>query len=118
MTWELKMLTELDTNRFLRVDFLSQADGYVQNSLHLMFVNNEEVLAYCRLHPPGEKYDACSIRRVIVKMKARYTGIAKQLMKNAMKEPEKACAAKVIKICVQSNFQKIVYIRLDFIKLY
>lgn len=47
MTWELKMLTELNANRFLRVDFLSRVDGYDQNSLHLMFVNNEEVIAYC-----------------------------------------------------------------------
>lgn len=64
MTWELKSFTDLDTNLLyeilkLRVEVFvveqscpyPELDGYDQNSLHLVYIKEGEVLAYCRILP-------------------------------------------------------------------
>lgn len=126
MNWELKKFKELDINRLYEIIMLrvnvfvveqncpySELDGYDQKSLHLMYLEGNEVLAYCRILPPGEKYDVCSIGRVIVKKNARGRGLAKQLMENAIKEAENEWNAQVIKICAQSHLQQF-YTSLEF----
>lgn len=129
MEWKLLKFDDFDVNRLyevlkLRVDVFvveqncaySDLDAYDQHSLHLICIVEDEVIAYCRVLPPGEKYDVCSIGRVVVKKKARGTGIAKRLMVAAMKEAEKAWNVEIIQLCAQSHLQKF-YSSLGFITI-
>ena len=55
-------------------------DNRDQPCHHLMGWENEELLAYTRLLPPGLAYDECSIGRVVTAPAARRTGIGRDLM--------------------------------------
>jgi ElaA protein len=127
MEWRLLKFEEFDINLLyevlkLRVDVFvveqncayPDLDTYDHQSLHLLCIEKEEVIAYCRVLPPGEKYDVCSIGRVIVKEKARGTGIAGQLMVKAIEEAENAWNIKTIQLSAQSHLQKF-YGSLGFI---
>lgn len=127
MSWELLKFNEFNVNRLyeivqLRVDIFiveqncayPELDGHDQRALHLMYLEEDEVIAYSRILPPGEKYDDCSIGRVLVKKKARGTGIARVLMEKAIVEAERVWKAERIKICAQSHLQKF-YGSLGFI---
>lgn len=63
---------------------------------------------------PGEKYDVCSIGRVIVRQKERGRGLAKQLMENAIRKAEDVWDVPLVKICAQSHLQKF-YESLGFV---
>lgn len=119
MTWKLMKYKELDLNLLyevlkLRVEVFvveqncayPELDGHDQNSLHCLYLEDGDVLAYCRILPPGEKYDVCSIGRVIVKEKARGKGFAKQLMEQAIRGAKNEWNVQTIKICAQSHLQK------------
>ncbi|MFF2753882.1 GNAT family N-acetyltransferase [Psychrobacillus sp. NPDC058041] len=129
MEWRLLKFEEFDVNLLyevlkLRVDVFvveqncayPDLDTYDQQSLHLMCIEKEEVIAYCRVLPPGEKYDVCSIGRVIVKEKARGTGVARQLMIKAIEEAEDAWNIQTIQLCAQSHLQRF-YESLGFITM-
>ncbi|MEI4770740.1 GNAT family N-acetyltransferase [Psychrobacillus sp. FJAT-51614] len=118
MEWNLLKFDELDVYRLyeilkLRVDVFvveqscayPELDTSDQNALHLYAIKDNEVIAYCRLLPPGEKYDVCSIGRVIVKEKARGTGIARQLMNKALEEAERIYRVETIQLCAQSHLK-------------
>ncbi|WP_144513610.1 GNAT family N-acetyltransferase [Bacillus sp. FJAT-22090] len=119
MSWKLMQYKELDTNLLykilkLRVDVFvveqncayPELDGYDQNSFHCLYLEEGEVLAYCRILPPGEKYDICSIGRVIVNERARGKGFARQLMVRAIESAKKEWNVTSIKICAQSHLQE------------
>jgi ElaA protein len=91
-------------------------DAYDQKSLHLLLIKENEVIAYCRILPPGEKYDICSIGRVIVKEKARGTGVARKLMIKALESAEKAWDVDEIQLCAQSHLQNF-YGSFGFVKV-
>ncbi|WP_313891905.1 GNAT family N-acetyltransferase [Psychrobacillus sp.] len=129
MNWKLLKFEEFDVNRLyevlkLRVDVFiveqncpyPEIDGSDQEALHLMYIENEEVLAYSRIFPPGAMYDACAIGRVIVKSKARGTGLAKELMEKAIETAENEWQVETIKICAQSHLQKF-YASVGFITI-
>lgn len=61
-----------------------ELDGLDQESIHIAYTENGQILAYARLVPAGVKYEIPSIGRVIVRPEARSRGLAKQLMKNSM----------------------------------
>lgn len=91
--WTVKSFQELTTTELysylqLRVNVFiveqscpfPDLDGYDMDSYHLAYMENNELLAYGRILPPGIKYDRASIGRVIVNETARGRGLAKQLM--------------------------------------
>ncbi|WP_033541016.1 GNAT family N-acetyltransferase [Planococcus sp. CAU13] len=97
MTWELCKFDELTAAELyellkLRVDVFvveqncpyPELDGLDQDSVHLAFRENGEVLAYARLVPAGIKYDVPSIGRVIVRQEARGRGLARELMRRCL----------------------------------
>lgn len=62
------------------------ADNKDQESLHLMYWNNNELIAYCRLLPPGLAYNEMSIGRVVSSLKYRKTGAGKLLIAEAIQQ--------------------------------
>lgn len=60
------------------------ADDKDQVSKHLMGYAGGELLAYCRLVPPGTAYTEVSIGRVVTSPKARRSGAGKELMRQAL----------------------------------
>ena len=59
-------------------------DGKDQKSFHLSCWNNNELIAYARLLPPGLSYTEASIGRIINSVKYRGIGMGKELMKQAL----------------------------------
>jgi len=99
MNWELKKFDELTNNELydvlrLRVDIFvveqtcpyPEIDGKDEESLHLMYKENGEIVAYARILPPGLSYDEASIGRVIVAESHRGTGLGHELIDQAVKE--------------------------------
>jgi ElaA protein len=65
-----------------------------------------EVLAYCRLVPPGVKYPEPSIGRVLTTEKARRTGAGRELMEQALFRCEKLWPGRSLKIGAQQYLEK------------
>lgn len=97
MTWKIYGFDELTALELyeilkLRVDVFvveqncpyPELDGLDQQSIHLAYRENGEILAYARLVPAGLKYDVPSIGRVIVRPAARGHGLARQLMRKSL----------------------------------
>jgi len=61
-----------------------ELDNLDQQSIHLLYREKGEVLAYARLVPAGVKYELPSIGRVIVRQDARGRGLAKQLLERSI----------------------------------
>ncbi|WP_142827285.1 GNAT family N-acetyltransferase [Planococcus soli] len=55
-----------------------------QQSIHLVYSEDDEVLAYARLVPADVKYELPSIGRVIVRKDARGRGLAKELLEKSI----------------------------------
>lgn len=84
-----------------------ELDAFDQYAMHLLFIEQDEVIAYSRIFPPGEMYEECTIGRVIVKEKARGKGLAKQLMQKSIDEAERLWGVDRIKICAQSHLENL-----------
>lgn len=61
------------------------ADNKDQPSLHLMYWNKDELIAYCRLVPPGLAYAEMSIGRVVSAPFHRKSGVGRELIAEAIK---------------------------------
>jgi ElaA protein len=64
--------------------FLDQ-DSMDEHCYHLSGYNNEQLVAYSRIVPPGIIYKESSIGRVVTSLLMRKTGIGKELMHRAIK---------------------------------
>ena len=60
------------------------ADNKDQACLHLMYWNNNKLIAYCRLVPPTVAYDEMSIGRVVSSPYHRKSGAGRQLIGEAI----------------------------------
>jgi ElaA protein len=76
-------------------------DNKDQFSYHLMGWENNALIAYTRLIPPGKVYEFASIGRVVTSQAARGSGIGKQLMEKSIEEAEKLFGKLPIKIGAQ-----------------
>ena len=82
-------------------------DGLDQESHHFMAWNNEQLVAYTRLLPPGLSYNEQSIGRVVVEQSQRDTGLGKELMQKSIAKSYELFGKNPIKIGAQlylSNF--------------
>jgi ElaA protein len=97
MKWILKKFNDLTTLELysilrLRIEVFiveqncvfQDADNKDQQSSHLMAFENEDLLAYTRLVPPGEIYSEASIGRVVTSPLARQKGLGKELMERSI----------------------------------
>ena len=98
MSWELKRFDDLTNKELydvlrLRVDVFvveqncpyPEIDGKDPQSLHLMYWENGDLVAYARILPPGLSYDEASIGRVIVAESHRGTGLGYELLDRSIK---------------------------------
>ena len=76
-------------------------DGADPQCWHLLGMRAGELVAYCRLVPPGVKYDEPSIGRVVSTQAARRTGCGRELMREAMARADTLWPGKPIRIGAQ-----------------
>ncbi len=85
-------LEELYANLRLRTDVFSveqhaiyqDLDGKDQGSLHLMGRQEDRLVAYCRILPPGLAFEEASIGRVVTALTHRGTGTGKILFQKGL----------------------------------
>ena len=76
-------------------------DNKDQSSWHLMGWENDALVAYTRLIPPGVAYPSASIGRVVTCRTTRGTGIGKLLMERSIEEAKRLFGSAPIKIGAQ-----------------
>jgi len=76
-------------------------DGADPACWHLIGRDGDQLVAYCRLVPPGVKYPEPSIGRVITSREARRTGAGRALMGEAIARAEKLWPGKRLRIGAQ-----------------
>jgi len=76
-------------------------DGVDPACEHLFGREGGEIVAYCRLVPPGVKYPEPSIGRVITAKAARRTGAGRTLMKKAIERAEALWPGHCVRIGAQ-----------------
>jgi ElaA protein len=64
------------------------------------------LLAYCRLVPPGVKYEEPSIGRVLTTKEGRGTGAGRELMEQAIARCDAMWPAKTLRIGAQQYLEK------------
>lgn len=77
------------------------ADDKDQKSIHLMYWHNDELIAYCRLLPPGLAYKEMSIGRVVSSPKFRKTGAGRRLIAEAIQQIHQLFGSGPIRIGAQ-----------------
>lgn len=65
-----------------------------------------EIAAYCRIVPPGVKYDEPSIGRVLTMAGARRSGAGRELMREAVARTEVLWPARPIRIGAQQYLER------------
>ena len=82
------------------------ADNKDQSSYHFMAWNDEKLVAYARIVPPGIIYEQASIGRVVTSPSVRHNSIGKELMKKSIESIHKLFGVVSIKIGAQLYLQK------------
>lgn len=81
-------------------------DNKDQKSFHLMGRIGDDLVAYCRILPPGVSYPESSIGRVITSAKSRGTGAGQELLGKAIAEVRKMFGIVPIHIGAQRYLQR------------
>lgn len=81
------------------------ADNKDQASYHLMAWQNDQLVAYTRLVPPGMAYAEASIGRVVTDITARGSGIGRQLMQQSISTCKRLFGNGPIRIGAQLYLQ-------------
>lgn len=117
LRWECRSFDELGTRRLHDVVLLRHAvfiveqrccygdfDGIDPQCRHVLALDAQGGLAaYARIVPPGLKFDAPSIGRVVVAQRLRRSGIGRTLMTIALREARKAYPGQPIRISAQAH---------------
>jgi ElaA protein len=88
----------------------NDADGADPQCRHIWATQDDAIVAYCRVVPPGVKYAEASIGRVLTAPEARGTGAGRELMRRAIA----ACGSQRIRIGAQAYLTKF-YGELGFV---
>ena len=89
-------------------------DGLDPECWHLLGRENGELVAYCRLVPPGTKFAEPSIGRVITVAAIRGRGAGRELMVEAIRRAEKLWPGKAIRVAAQRHLERF-YAGLGFV---
>lgn len=81
------------------------ADGYDREALHLFAVQQGCVVAYCRLLPPGLKYQEASIGRVCTALAQRASGLGRELMHRALTLVGESYASESVRVDIRISAQ-------------
>lgn len=90
------------------------ADDKDQPSMHLCGWDEEKLVAYTRIIPPGISYAEASIGRVVTSLAYRHTGAGRQLMKESISSCFSEFKCTSIKIGAQV-YLTVFYQSLGFI---
>ena len=90
-------------------------DDKDQYCYHLMRWDNNKLVAYTRLVPPGVSYTEAAIGRVVTAPQARRSGLGKELMKLSIDKCRELFEITIIKIGAQLYLKKF-YESLGFIQ--
>ena len=82
------------------------ADNKDLECQHLMLLQNDELMGYARLVPPGLSFPQMSIGRVVTSPKVRGTGIGRVLMKAAIEQCDQIFGNGSIQIGAQAYLIK------------
>jgi ElaA protein len=128
ITWNLKKFDELSPHELYAILQLrnevfaveqncvyADMDNKDQPSWHLMGFQNEKLIAYTRIIPPGIVYPEPSVGRVVTSPAARKTGVGKILMNKSVEVTYKLYGKTPIKISAQHYLLKF-YTDLGFIQ--
>ncbi|MBT9504829.1 MAG: GNAT family N-acetyltransferase [Burkholderiaceae bacterium] len=80
-------------------------DGLDLQAWHLMGRDDDRLLAYLRLLPPGLKADEPVIGRVVTTPAARGSGLGRQLLSQALVECEKLWPGRALFLSAQAHLQ-------------
>ncbi len=129
LKWKLNYFKELSTEELYTILQLrnevfvveqnciyQDADSKDSISFHLSGWDGVNLVAYCRILPPGVSYTEASIGRVVSSPQYRNKGYGKQLMNEAIIHTLAQFECNTIKISAQLYLQKF-YEQLGFIKL-
>ena len=127
MTWTIKKFDELTLDELYRILQLrnevfvveqncvyNDIDGKDQPAWHLMAIEDDKVVAYTRILPPGLSYNDPSIGRVVTTPSKRRSGLGKELMKRSIEACEKHFGKTSITLSAQVYLQSF-YESLGFI---
>lgn len=81
-------------------------DGKDESSLHLLGIDNDELVAYARILPPGISYKEAAIGRVVVSPRYRGKKYGVDLMKQAIQDCSNMLRANEIVISAQQYLEK------------
>lgn len=114
MHWRFKTFNELSPQELYKIMQLriqvfiieqkcifQDADNKDEGCLHLMGFDNENLVAYTRLVPPGYIYEQASIGRVVTSPLYRDKGIGKELMQRSIETCRQQFGDGSIKIGAQ-----------------
>lgn len=90
-----------------------ECDNKDQDSYHLFYKKENEIVAYLRIIPAGLSYPEISISRVLVNNKYRNSGLAKKILKKAISFIKENFTFESIKISAQEYIIEM-YQNLDF----
>ncbi len=126
MNWQLKKFEELSVNELYSVlqlrnevfvveqDCVYQdLDNRDQASWHLMGWEQEKLVAYTRIMPPGMNYPEPSLGRVVSSPRIRGTGAGRQMMDQALQKAHELFGSIPVKLSAQL-YLKDFYISLGF----
>ena len=82
------------------------ADGLDNISLHLILKDNNFLVGYLRLIPPGKKYDTPSIGRIAIKENLRGNAIGSELVKRGIKKSSETYLTDSVTISAQNYLTK------------
>lgn len=84
----------------------ADADGKDLEALHFWADAGGEIVAYCRIFPPGVQYTEASIGRVLTKLTHRRTAIGRRLMYLALQIVEAKFRSTSVTISAQDYLLK------------
>ena len=79
----------------------SECDNKDQNSIHLFYLNQNQLAAYLRIIPAGISYQEPSIGRVLVTKKHRREGLGLKMMRQAISYIKNNLDSDTIRISAQ-----------------
>ena len=82
-----------------------ECDGYDKDALHTLVFENDRIVAYTRILPPGVRYEEPSIGRIVVDSSIRGTGIGYKIINESIDYIKKEFPGKKIKIQAQAYLE-------------
>lgn len=81
-------------------------DGKDQKALHVLGYEDQELVAYTRIFPPGTYFKEAAIGRVVVKDSSRKNKFGHEILKASIKAIEKHFSSRSIKLSAQTYLTK------------